>query len=68
MANGGVGTGVIGLVVAVILVFSVGVPIIKDTVGGTANLTTTETTIAGFITLFAIVGILVFSAQIFGLL
>ncbi len=60
--------GGLGLAVASIVTLNVTVPIIKDAVAGSANLTATEATIAGFITLFAVVGLLVAAGLTFGLI
>ena len=65
----GAGAGVIGIAISAILVFSVTVPLIKDAVAGvTANLTATEKTVAGLISLFVILGLMVGSARLFGLI
>lgn len=64
-----VGGGVIGLAIATILVLNVTVPIIKDAVDGvSANLTGTEQTIADLVSLFAILGLMVGAAALFGLI
>lgn len=60
--------GMVGLAVAVILAFQVTIPIIKDTINDTENLSATEETIAGLITLFIVVGLMVGGAKMFGLL
>jgi high-affinity Fe2+/Pb2+ permease len=65
----GVGIGgMVGLAVAVIIAFQVTIPIIKNTINDTENLTATEETIAGLISLFLVVGIMVGGAKMFGLL
>lgn len=61
--------GVIGIAISSIIVFSVTVPLIKDAVAGvSANLTTTEATVAGLISLFVILGLMVAAAAMFGLI
>jgi high-affinity Fe2+/Pb2+ permease len=60
--------GMVGLAVAVIIAFQVTIPIIKDTINDTENLSATEETIAGLITLFLVVGLMVGGAKMFGLL
>ena len=60
--------GMVGLAVAVIIAFQVTIPIIKDTINDTENLSATEETIAGLISLFLVVGVMVGGAKMFGLL
>lgn len=57
----------IALAIAVIVILSVTVPIIKDSIATTLNLTTTEGNILNFVSLFVILGLLVFAGRSMGL-
>lgn len=60
--------GSLGLAISSIVVLNITVPIIKEAVAGSANLSATEVIIAGFISLFCVVGLLVAAGQTFGLI
>ena len=69
MAMSGAGVaGGLGLAILAIFTLNITVPLIKDAVGGASNLTAIETTIAGFVSLFAIAGLLVSAGVTYGLI